>query len=109
MLSLDSLGLLPDTGTVSFTGAGDAYYFIDSARGAFAKATRVPASTTPETGMPPTAATTDQEAFSKAGYPAVAVSVSPAPSLAVDDTADPDTLAKITVGLENILRFWANP
>lgn len=109
MLSLDSIGRVPDAGTVSFTGAADAYYFIDSARGAFDKAAGVPASAPSDASAPAAEGTTDQEAFAKAGYPAVAAVVSPAPAPAANDAADPDTLAKITIGLERILRFWANP
>ncbi len=109
MISLDSLGQVPDGGTVSFTGAADAYYFIDSARGAFAKAAEVPASAPSDASTPVTEGTTDQEAFARADYPAVAAVVSPPPAPAANDAADPDTLAKITIGLERILRFWANP
>jgi hypothetical protein len=109
MLSLDSLGRVPDGGTVSFTGAADAYYFIDSARGAFDKAAGVPASAPSDASAPAAEGTTDQMAFAKAGYPAVAAVVSPAPASAANDAADPDTMAKITIGLERILRFWANP
>jgi hypothetical protein len=109
MLSLDSLGLLPQGGTVSFTGAADAYYFIDSARGAFAKAAGVPASAPSDDSAPAIVGTTDQEAFAKAGYPAVATVVGPPPSVTTSDAVDPDALAAITIGVERILQFWANP
>jgi hypothetical protein len=105
MLSLDSLGRIPDGGAVSFSGKEDAYYFIDSARGAFANATSLPASSGPGNGTPPAAGTTDEESFARAGFPAVAVFVNPPAA----ETPDPDTLATITRGLESILRSWANP
>ncbi len=107
MLALDSLGSLPDGGTLSFWGAEDSYYFVDSAQAAFAKATSLPTSTPGATGSdsPLLSATLDQRAFSQAGYPAVAAYVSPPPSQA----DDPDILTTITIGLESVLRFWANP
>jgi hypothetical protein len=35
--------------------------------------------------------------------------VGPPPSVTTSDAVDPDALAAITIGVERILQFWANP
>lgn len=115
MLALDSLGRLGEGASLAFQGADDSRYFVDSAAGAFASASSLPARAGVASSPAAVARATDQWAFSKAGFPAVAAFVEPAPAAAapgapdLPESVDPETLAKIATGLERVLRTWANP
>jgi len=116
MLSLDSLGRLYKDDAISFVGAEDSFYFIDSALGAFSNTSKVPAQGGTFPAKQPGPQMVDQCAFSQSGFPAVAAFAKVVPDGSNQDAAsdtpegvDLQTIEESTRGFEAILRFWANP
>lgn len=116
MLSIDSLGRLHEGDALSFVGAEDSFYFLDTALQAFSNTSKVPA----QGGTFPTKIsspqTVDQCAFSQSGFPAVAAFAKVVPDGSNQDApsdttegVDLQTIEESTRGFEAILRFWANP
>ena len=116
MLGLDSLGDLYGGGTVSISGSEDSSYFIDSALQAFSIATSLPAQREVFPVKGADGKSTDHVPFSQVRYPTVDVFAKKVPGVShpgdVSDTLDAvdlGTLEGSTLGIEAVLRAWANP
>jgi len=116
MLALDSLGDLHEGNAISIIGGEDSFYFVDSALVAFSGASPVPVQGKAASTGGPSPGPTDSGPIPLTGYPLVEIFVKAVPRSLGPGTA-PDTLDKIdlgtlegtTIGIEAVLRAWANP
>jgi hypothetical protein len=108
MLSLETVGGTGKESRLDFSGDESARYFIDSAKGAFARGSSRPISGGVVTGEALAATEGNAAGFALAGIPAVRV-VETSATMGPLHTPDLTSLAEVTRGLEQVLRVWANP
>jgi hypothetical protein len=108
MLSLERIGGAGKEDRLDFSGDESARYFVDSAKGAFARGSSRPVSGGVVSAETLAATGGNAAGFALAGIPAVRV-VETSVTMGPVQATDLKSLAEVTRGLEQIVRAWANP